>query len=235
MIPLIKVPRFDSCTVIERVNRFVVRVESENGKEHRAHINNTGRLEEFFVPGRRAFTFPTPHTGRTDRRLFAFQEPGAGALIDTQFQMKAFERALERGALPWLKACGSFRRNARLDSSLIDYLLTCGEEKIFLEVKSAVMREGSFATYPDCPSTRGQKHVRHLTEWARNRGTAKILFVAALPGVEAFKPNAEADPVLAELLIRAAGQGVDVRAVSLVFRPADGYITLTNPALPVQL
>jgi len=87
---IIRIDDPQECRIIERLNRFVVKVEIK-GNYHPAHINNTGRLSELLVTGRQAFCFRTRHQGKTDFRLFAIEESGLGALIDTQLQMKAFE------------------------------------------------------------------------------------------------------------------------------------------------
>ena len=121
----IKICRIDNpeeCRIIERVNKFVIKVEI-NGKYYRAYLNNTGRLSEFLVHGRKAFCFKLPKQGKTDFRLFAIEERGLGALIDTYLQMKAFERSLERNLIPWLEGCGILKRNVTLGASRIDYLL----------------------------------------------------------------------------------------------------------------
>jgi sugar fermentation stimulation protein A len=220
------------CNVVQRLNRFVVEVSIGSGC-HRAWINNTGRLNEFMVPGRRAFCLRRTTPGKTTHRLFAIQEDGWGALIDTHFQMKAFEVCLHCGLLPWLKATDRFRRNARLGDSLIDYWLPNSE--LYLEVKSAVLRSGAFAMYPDCPSVRGRKHIRALTAHALSGGHACILFVAGLPNVEAFRPNHEADPELASLLWHARGTGVDLRCVAMVYDPGEGAVLLSQENLPVDL
>ena len=90
------------CTILSRVNRFVVEVEV-NGKSNHASINNTGRLLEFIAKGTQGFCVPHPRIFKTDYRLFAIRHANAGALIDTQLQMTAFERALEMGLIPWLE------------------------------------------------------------------------------------------------------------------------------------
>jgi sugar fermentation stimulation protein A len=101
---ILPVDNVKECLIVERLNRFVVRVEI-SGKKHSMHINNTGRLEEFLIRGRKAFCMKTEHKGKTEGRLFAIEERGLGALIDTQLQMKAFERLVEKGQIPWLKDC----------------------------------------------------------------------------------------------------------------------------------
>jgi len=233
-IPLLRLSSVRKCRIVQRENRFVVTVETEGG-EARAHINNTGRLEELIVAGRTAYILPTPHTVKTDFRLFAVSEGEDAALLDTRMQMQFFERALSEGRISWLKGCRFLRRDARLGASLIDYLISCGDASFFLEIKSAVLRQGDRASYPDCPTVRGQKHVRELTEHVRAGGRAAICFMGGLPGVTAFTPDKEADPVLTELLFRAAESGVEVRAVSLRYAPRLSAVCLDDPDLPVIL
>jgi len=233
-IPLLHLPAARECRIVKRLNRFVVLVETEENTA-RAHINNTGRLEELIIEGRTAYILPTPHTAKTDFRLFAVAEGKEGALFDTRFQMISFEKALAEHHIPWLKGCRFVRRDARLGKSLIDYLITCKEGSLYLEIKSAVLRQGEYASYPDCPTLRGQKHIRELTDHVRNEGSAAICFMAALPDVDGFVPDDKADPALADLLYRAEAAGVNLRAISLHFSPEHSTVFLDNPDLPVVL
>ncbi len=230
--PILSVDNVKECLIVERLNRFVVRVEI-SGRKHSMHINNTGRLEEFIIRGRKAFCTETKHPGKTDGKLFAIEERGLGALIDTQLQMKAFERMVERRQIPWLVDCSIKKKNPRLGASVLDYLLMCKNTTLFLEVKSAVLRQGPFATYPDCPTTRGQRHVRELTEYSKHGGASTIVFMAALPEVSAFKPYKTGDPQLAKYLLDAHKQGVQIKVIGLYFNPSDNQVYLFDPDLPV--
>ena len=218
------------CEIVKRLNRFVVEVKVE-GRIHKAHINNTGRLEEYLIKGRKAYCIEK-EGGKTSYRLFAVHDMGKAALIDTQFQMKAFEQALQPTSIPWLK-CKDFKRNQRLNDSLIDYLFLCPEH-LYLEVKSAALRQGEYAMYPDCPSLRGRRHISELTKMAQKYKTC-ILFIAAVPGVKAFKPNREADGVIAELLKKAVEEGVEVRAINIVYDPEYSSVLLLNRDLPTYI
>lgn len=222
------------CQIVQRINRFVVEVQVA-GKGRLAWTNNTGRLHEYLAPGRRGFCVPRRTPGKTDYRLFAIQEGHLAAVIDTQFQMRALEQCIGSGLLPWLSACREFRRNVRLGSSVIDYLLTCAGNELYLEVKSAVLRQGRHASYPDCPSARGRKHVQELTNHVAYAGRAAIVFIAALPGVEGFQPNRSADPELSALLASAHSRGVEIRAVGMFYRPDRSSIDLFDPDLRVQM
>lgn len=233
-IELLTVENPVGCQIVQRINRFVVEILVD-GKSHRAWINNSGRLHEFLVPGRSGICIPRKPGGKTDYRLFAILEGQRGALIDTQLQMRAFERCVERELLPWLSKCLPFRRNARLGQSMIDYLLQCSDGEAYLEVKSAVLRQGRHAMYPDCPSRRGRKHIGELTRHSLRGGRTYIVFIAALHGIEAFQPNHLADPKLAELLLQAQQAGVELRCVGMYYSPQSASIQLFDPDLPVSL
>jgi len=233
----IKVCRINNpqeCRIIERLNRFVVTVEI-NGTSQRAYINNTGRLSEFVVRGRKAFCFKKPIQGKTKFRLFAIEERGLGALIDTQLQMKVFERSMERNLMPWLEECRILKRNVTLGASRIDYLLECSGKAVYLEVKSAVLRDGEYAMYPDCPSERGRKHIKELSGHVKEGGDAIVLFITALPDIKAFKPNRSADAKLYEELIHAYASGLELRAIGLYYNPNDAGVYLFNADLELKL
>ena len=233
MMPILRIEDPVECTILSRLNRFVVEVEAR-GKRGRAS-NNTGRLLEFIVAGRRGYCVRRDGQLKTDYRLLAIEEQGRGALIDTQLQMRAFEKALETGLIRWLEGYRMVRRNARLGDSLIDYLLDHQGNDVYLEVKSAVLRDGAYAMYPDCPSLRGQRHIRELTGHVKKGGKAFTLFMAALPGVRAFRPNKDADPVLCNSLVKAQGAGVVVKGLNIIYDPNESGVSLLNPDLPVEV
>ena len=231
---ILKVERPLHCRVIDRVNRFVVNVRLE-GACRRAYVNNTGRLYQFLVNGRDGFCVANEKPRKTDVQLFSVLEGNLGAVIDTRLQMKAFEDAVRMELIPWLRGCRLSRRDARLGSSRIDYLLQCDGEELYLEVKSAVLREGDYAMYPDCPSCRGRRHIGELTSHVRQGGRATILFIAALPNARVFKPNRAADPGLYESLVAAHDAGVKVKAIGMFYQPEDCSIYLYDSDMAVQL
>ncbi|WP_461864302.1 DNA/RNA nuclease SfsA, partial [Thermococcus sp.] len=103
--------------------------------------------------------------------------------------------------------------------------------------KSAVLRsgeKGEYAMYPDCPSLRGQKHIRELIRLRGEGKRAMIFFVGALPGVKRFRPHAGGDPKIAELLNEARDRGVEIHALSLALLP-DGRVVLERPSLEIEL
>lgn len=148
------------------------------GKTCKAYLNNTGRLTQFLVRGKLGFCL-RKETGKTGFRLFSVEDGELGAIVDTGLQMKVFEESLKNGFIPWLERYRLLRRNVRLGDSIIDYLLTRNGERVYLEVKSAVLRSDGYAMYPDCPSVRGRRQMRDLIRHSREGGFGALLFIAA--------------------------------------------------------
>ncbi len=219
---------------MERINRFTVKIILSNTVQ-KAYINNTGRLLGYMSQGRTGFCIEHGRRLKTDCRLFAVREENLAVIIDTQLQMKALEKIITFDLVPWIRGCRILRRDAKLGDSRIDYLLECDGEEVYMEVKSAVLRRGKYAMYPDCPSIRGRRHIAELINHAKRGGRGIILFIAALPNVEAFKPNSSADPEISRLLLEAKEAGVDVRALKLYYNPEDLYVYLSKPTLPIEI
>ena len=231
---LIHIKNVVECKVIDRINRFVVKI-AINNTEYNAYINNTGRLNELILPGNKGFCTENPDGYKTSYRLFAVSTNKYAALIDTYLQMKAFEYCVEHNYIPWLERCYIKRRNIRLAESIIDYLISCEKGDVYLEVKSAALKIGDSASYPDCPSLRGRRHIRDLIEHYKQGGKAAILFIAAIPNVDRFRPNIQADIEIYKLLKTAVDLGIEIKAINIYYNPEDSTVYLDNPDLPIDI
>ena len=173
---------------------------------------------------------------KTDYRLFSIKiNEEFSTIIDTNMQMRAFEKTLELGVVPWLKNCRCVKRNVRLGKSVIDYLIKCDKKEIYLEVKSAVKRKNIFAMYPDAPSERGRKHIIELKNAIKRGKNAMVVFISSLPNVKAFKPSEEIDPMLNEILKMAYKNGLKINSLNIYYNQKDGKIYLENPYLEIIL
>lgn len=148
--------------------------------------------------------------------------------------MKSFEKCLEMNLIPWLNGYRILKKNIKVKNSLIDYLVY-KNRKIYLEVKSAVLRNNGYAMYPDCPSLRGQRHIKDLIEHKKSGGEGIILFIAALPNIFAFKPNKVGDPKIYELLKEALNVGVKLGSIGIFYNFKDSFVYLYNPDLKIEL
>jgi sugar fermentation stimulation protein A len=272
---LLKIENYEKGIIIERLNRFVVKARIKN-KYVLAHLNNTGRLEDFLKKGEVGLFLPinadyadftrTMRTKLKFRLSMIKESKNIYSIIDTSLQMKCFEIALEKGYLSWLKGAKILKRNFRINNSnlpgykpdiapgfrtdvsgkhqgnlsgkhpgkisIIDYLIEHKNKKYLLEIKSAVMRYKNFAMYPDCPSIRGQKHIKELIDNYKN---SIILFIAGMKNISAFSPNKNADPKIYKLLKIAKNKGVQIKAIQIYFDEKRKSVILKNDNLPVIL
>lgn len=133
--------------------------------------------------------------------------------------------------IPWIR-CKDYKKEVKVGNSRIDYLFRCGEDT-FVELKSAALKSGKYAMYPDCPTLRGRKHVEEMIRLSEMGWRAVIAFIAAVPNVEAFKPNREADPELYRVLEEAEKKGVELKAVHVEYEC--GNVVMRNYDLKVEL
>jgi sugar fermentation stimulation protein A len=229
---LMEIENYKEGVIIRRINRFVVKAKIKN-KVVLAHLNNTGRLEELVKEGNVGLFLPIDKSKKLKFRLSMIKEnKNIFSIIDTSLQMKAFEVALKKNYMSWFKGAEILRRNFRINDSLIDYLIEYKNKKYIVEVKSAVMKRKRFAMYPDCPSIRGQRHIKELIN---NPTNSIILFIAAMKNINAFSPNKEADAKIYELLKIAKRKGVKVKAIQIYFDKSINSIILKNDELSVNL
>ena len=159
--PLLRIEGVRECTIISRISKFVVKVKIDNDTS-KAYLDNTGRLLDYITKDRIGYCVRI-HGRKLNYRLIAVEDHELGAILDTQLQEKSFECAVSKNYIPWLIDCRVLRRNIRLGSSIVDYLLECNSNSILLEIKSAVLRKNKYiALYPDCPSLRGESKLNHL-------------------------------------------------------------------------
>lgn len=212
----------------ERLNRFVARVETEDGIEA-VHVKNTGRCRELLVPGARVWLVRGANPGRKYAWDLICAEkalpPAAGSEappppllvnLDSQAPNQAVGEWLRAGKL--LPGAG-VRAEAVHGASRFDFALEDGAGTFFLEVKGCTLERDGVAAFPDAPTERGTKHLRELTAWVRSGGRAAVFFLIQMSPVRYFTPNEATDPAFAAALREAAAAGVRVLAYDSIVTP----------------
>jgi len=97
--------------------------------------------------------------------------------------------------------------------SRFDFSFTLNGKQCFLEVKGVTLENDSVCAFPDAPTERGTKHLRGLTEAARNGYGAYVLFVIQMADVSYLHPNDATDPSFGAALREAAENGVEILAM----------------------
>ncbi len=215
------------CTILNKENRFVIRARLGD-EVVRVHNTNTGRLEDLIWEGNEAYC-EEKEGGKLKYRLIAAKTPFGFAVTDTNLQERVLKAVFEEGAIPWARGCEVKRRPKR--RSVFDFELLC-EERILIEVKSADLASPrAEGMWPDCPTERGRRHLRELSEL---EGRRIVLFVVGFPRATAFVPYYRGDPEAYEALLTAAKRGVELKAIGMYFDPTT-YEVKVYGELPIIL
>ena len=82
-----------------------------------------------------------------------------------------------------------------------------------MEVKGVTLLEGTTALFPDAPTERGVKHLKHLAACARAGYEACLLFIVQMKRAKLLMPNDVTHPAFGQALREAAAAGVRICAV----------------------
>jgi len=214
-----------------RDNRFRATVLVD-GREEWAHVPNSGRLDDLFVPGRPIFLHPV---GKPERKtpydLKLVQLPEALVSIDARLPNPIFAEAVAAGALPEFP-CHQIQPEVRYGGSRLDFRLVGPDGVCWVETKSVTLVENGVAYFPDAPTARGSRHLRELLDILAQGHRAAVVFIVQREDAIAFAPAASVDPLFVQTLGEVAAAGVEVRAYAC--RVTMEEITLDR-AIPVRL
>ncbi len=221
-----------SAVFVRRDNRFRATVLLE-GKEVAAHVPNSGRLHELFLPGRRVLIRPAHNPGRkTQYDLIMVWTDGVLVSLDARLPGPLVAEAAREGRLTEFSGYPQVREEVRLGNSRIDVLLEGPAGQCWIEAKSVTLVEEGTALFPDAVTARGKRHVEELARAVSPGVCAAIVFVVQREDAVEFRPHEASDPAFTAALRQAAAQGVQVRAYRCQVRPQE--IRLAAP-LPVHL
>ncbi len=213
----------------QRPNRFIALVELD-GAVQRCHVKNTGRCRELLVPGARVLLEHCPGAGRkTDYDLVAVWKGVRLINMDAQAPNRVAEEALRVGLLGTIE---QLRREQRHGDSRFDFAFSRQGKPCFLEVKGVTLEENGVVRFPDAPTLRGTKHLRHLTHLAQAGCGAFLLLVVQMAEADYFTPNDATDPAFGRALRQAAQAGVHILAYTC--RVTETSLQL-DKAIPVRL
>jgi sugar fermentation stimulation protein len=203
-------PSVARAVFLERPNRFVALVETEQGERRTCHVKNTGRCRELLVPGAKVILTPGTRPGRkTAWDLVAVWKGERLINMDAQAPNQAALEALEAGLLGPVE---DLRAEQRHGDSRFDFAFQKDGRPCFLEVKGVTLEEDGVVRFPDAPTLRGARHLRELADWASAGNGAYLLLVIQMEGVEYFAPNDATDPAFGAALRAAAAAGVNILA-----------------------
>lgn len=195
---------------VERPNRFIAYVETENGIE-RVHVKNTGRCRELLIPGTTVYLEKgTGEHRKTKYDLIAVEKAGRIINMDAQAPNRLFAEWAAKGA--FLPEITGIRSEYSYGASRLDFCLETPEGLHLVEVKGVTLEENGIARFPDAPTERGIKHIRELQSAVASGLKATLCFVVQMEGIHYVEPNDMTHPAFGAALREAAAFGVNVCA-----------------------
>ena len=214
---------------LARPNRFIAHVQID-GQTQVVHVKNTGRCRELLPPGAQVWCQHSDNPSRkTQYDLITVRKGDRLINMDSQ--------APNRAAGEWLLAGGlgeieGLQAEYTHGDSRYDFTFLKEGKRCFLEVKGVTLENDGICAFPDAPTQRGAKHLRGLTQAARDGYGAYVLFVIQMGAVRYLHPNDATDPAFGAALREAAENGVTVMAVDCAI--TEDSMEIRNP-VPVVL
>lgn len=198
-------------TLVQRDNRFRA-TALVDGYPQKAHVPNSGRLGELLLPATPLFLRPAARPDRvTAYDLVLVQLNESLVCIDARLPPRLIREAWESGRLAPFAGYDSVQMEVKCGNSRLDlrFESTAGDN-CWVEAKSVTLVRDGVARFPDAPTERGRRHLRELTELARQGICGAVVFVVQSADAVAFAPNDEMDPEFGYTLRAARDAGVAV-------------------------
>ncbi len=195
---------------LARPNRFIAHIEI-NGQPEVCHVKNTGRCRELLTHGAQVWCQKSDNPARkTQYDLIAVQKGSRLINMDSQAPNAAAKEWLLNGGLGKIE---NLKPESFHGSSRFDFSFTKDGKPCLLEVKGVTLENNGICAFPDAPTERGAKHLRHLTQAVQEGFDCYVLFVIQMADVEYLRPNDTTDPAFGAALREAVAAGVKILAL----------------------
>ena len=214
---------------LARPNRFVAHVRIR-GREEVCHVKNTGRCRELLPPGAEVWCQEWDNPARKTKFDLITVRKGRRLInMDSQAPNAAAKEWLLSGGLGEI---AELKGEYTHGDSRFDFSFLKDGRRCFLEVKGVTLEHDGVCAFPDAPTERGVKHLKGLTELAKDGYGTYVLFVIQMADVEYLHPNDATDPAFGAALREAAENGVTVLAMDCAV--TEDTMTIRKP-VPVHL
>lgn len=196
---------------LQRLNRFAALVDVD-GRQELAHVPNSGRLRELFLPRIPVLLRPAPSSGRRTQYDLSMVRLGDRLVsVDARLPSALVHEALLEGRIKGMEDYREIQKEVYYGAHRLDLLARNGAPCL-IETKSITLVENGRALFPDAPTLRGARHMAALLRFRQEIGQAAAIFVIQRDDAVTFSPNDVTDPQFDQALREAAAGGVMVRA-----------------------
>lgn len=208
-------PELRPARLIQRYKRFLADVVTPEGETLTIHCANTGAMTGCATPGDTVWYSTSASLTRKYPHSWELTETAQGhwICVNTLRANALVGEALEAERIPALAGYSQRQPEVKYGSenSRIDFRLQAANRRdCYIEVKSVTLLQQGKGYFPDAVTTRGQKHLRELSQIAQSGQRAVLFFAVLHSGIEDVAPARHIDARYAELLAQARQSGVEV-------------------------
>jgi sugar fermentation stimulation protein A len=199
--------------LVKRYKRFLADVILEDGSVVTAHCPNSGRMTGCSQPGQPVYLSAQDGPKRKLKyRWELIEMPASLVGVNTLVPNRLVGAALRDRSIPALKDYGDVSGEVTINArSRLDLKLTGRQvPDCYIEIKNCTLVEEGLAMFPDAPTTRGQKHLRELSQLKDQGMRAVIFFLIQRMDARLFTPADRIDPEYGRRLRRAVEHGVEI-------------------------
>lgn len=202
---------------LDRPNRFIAYVQIR-GERTVCHVKNTGRCKELLIPGAKVYLEKSDNPKRkTLYDLVAVEKGDLLINMDSQAPNGAVKEWLIKGGL--IAEPDLVVPEYKHGDSRFDFYLEKENRKIYIEVKGVTLERDGVAFFPDAPTLRGVKHVKHLTSLCEMGMEAYLIFVIQFKPVIEMRPDEVIHPEFGKVLRCAKEAGVNIISYDCLVTP----------------
>lgn len=203
-------------TLIKRYKRFLADVKLPDGSEITIHCPNTGSMKNCQDENARVWISDSGNEKRKYRHTWELVEVEKKylACVNTGLPNKLAKEAILDGNIAELLEFDELKTEVKYgENSRIDILLTQGDNKTYVEVKSVtLLGENNHGYFPDSVSVRATKHLHELMSMVEQGHRSVLFFCVSHTGIHKVSPADHIDKVYGEALREAINAGVEVIA-----------------------
>lgn len=211
-------------TLVKRYKRFLADVITESGDEITIHCPNTGAMTGCAESGYTVYYSRSDNPKRKYPHTFELAQNQFGHFIgvNTHKANQVVVEAIRLGLIDSLKGYGELQTEVKYgnENSRIDILLSAPpssqsaeQPQCFVEVKSTTLlldEQSGLGAFPDAVTTRGQKHLRELTEVIQQGHRGVLVFLVQHTGIKTMTVAHHIDAQYAEELKNAVNAGLEI-------------------------
>ena len=205
-------PELEEVILLKREKRFIAHVKFSDGRVDLAHCANTGSMKGCLIENQPALISTTNNKKRKLKyTLEVVKVNNVWIEVNTHRTNHLFRSMVEKCLIEEFMNYKILKSEQSILNSRLDFFIEMENgKKSYIEIKQVTLLENRIAKFPDSVTTRGQKHLKDLTELIKMGYGAYMVYIVKRDDCDYFDTAKDIDPEYEKLLKIAIKTGVKV-------------------------